>query len=420
MFFLLKKYLSCRSKKTTKFRPGGLFRELPPSLKIDRCGWDVTANAMKPLRRYARKCKRPPKRDYYASDSLGSRGESNTVNTTAERGIAAPANWGEGDDVVVEARPERNTMNTIADRDVAAPDEFEEDDGVDEVANVASGARGIRNTDVGEDGVAMASAAAVTDTADDAEESERTVYRCDFCPRNFSSYATALLHEGSCRSRLVDNARGSGARIQTADDADNAGEMAGNARGSENVLIGSTAQTAMASAAAAVTDMEDDAVESENALIGSTVTDMADDAVESENALIGSTAQTAVTDMADDAVESENVLIGSSAQTAIPVIDRIRFKYLPRASYNDIDTLPVYKMKWNAFDNKSPIFVGNNKGTEVRVRYDDICTMCQEGLEGKLICALPKCKHVFCYECIAEWLLQNASCPQCRSALKTK
>ena len=378
MFFLLKKYLSCRSKKTTKFRPGGLFRELPPSLKIDRCGWDVTANAMKPLRRYARKCKRPPKRDYYASDSLGSRGESNTVNTTAERGIAAPANWGEGDDVVVEARPERNTMNTIADRDVAAPDEFEEDDGVDEVANVASGARGIRNTDVGEDGVAMASAAAVTDTADDAEESERTVYRCDFCPRNFSSYATALLHEGSCRSRLVDNARGSGARIQTADDADNAGEMAGNARGSENVLIGSTAQTAMASAAAAVTDM------------------------------------------ADDAVESENILIGSSAQTAIPVIDRIRFKYLPRASYNDIDTLPVYKMKWNAFDNKSPIFVGNNKGTEVRVRYDDICTMCQEGLEGKLICALPKCKHVFCYECIAEWLLQNASCPQCRSALKTK
>jgi len=304
------------------------------------------------------------------------------VNTTAERGIAAPANWGEGDDVVVEARPERNTMNTIADRDVAAPDEFEEDDGVDEVANVASGARGIRNTDVGEDGVAMASAAAVTDTADDAEESERTVYRtvhrCNFCPRIFSSYATALLHEGSCRSRLVDNARGSGARIQTADDADNAGEMAGNARGSENVLIGSTAQTAMASAAAAVTDM------------------------------------------ADDAVESENILIGSSAQTAIPVIDRIRFKYLPRASYNDIDTLPVYKMKWNAFDNKSPIFVGNNKGTEVRVRYDDICTMCQEGLEGKLICALPKCKHVFCYECIAEWLLQNASCPQCRSALKTK
>jgi hypothetical protein len=407
---------------------------------------------MKPLRRYARKCKRPPKRDYYASDSLGSRGESNTVNTTAERDIAAPANWGEGDDVVVEARPERNTMNTIADRDVAAPDEFEEDDGVDEVANVASGARGIRNTDVGEDGVAMASAAAVTDTADDAEESERTVYRCDFCPRNFSSYATALLHEGSCRSRLVDNARGSGARIQmrtvyrcnfcprifflyaeallhesscqtvtdTADDTDNAGEIAGNARGSENVSIGSTAQTAMASAAAAVTDMEDDAVESENALIGSTVTDMADDAVESENALIGSTAQTAVTDMADDAVESENVLIGSSAQTAIPVIDRIRFKYLPRASYNDIDTLPVYKMKWNAFDNKSPIFVGNNKGTEVRVRYDDICTMCQEGLEGKLICALPKCKHVFCYECIAEWLLQNASCPQCRSALKTK
>ena len=378
MFFLLKKYLSCRSKKTTKFRPGGLFRELPPSLKIDRCGWDVTANAMKPLRRYARKCKRPPKRDYYASDSLGSRGESNTVNTTAERDIAAPANWGEGDDVVVEARPERNTMNTIADRDVAAPDEFEEDDGVDEVANVASGARGIRNTDVGEDGVAMASAAAVTDTADDAEESERTVYRCDFCPRNFSSYATALLHEGSCRSRLVDNARGSGARIQTADDADNAGEMAGNARGSENVLIGSTAQTAMASAAAAVTDM------------------------------------------ADDAVESENILIGSSAQTAIPVIDRIRFKYLPRASYNDIDTLPVYKMKWNAFDNKSPIFVGNNKGTEVRVRCDDICAMCQEGLEGKLICALPKCKHVFCYECIAEWLLQNASCQQCRSALKTK
>ena len=403
-------------KKLLNFVPGGLFRELPPSLKIDRCGWDVTANAMKPLRRYARKCKRPPKRDYYASDSLGSRGESNTVNTTAERGIAAPANWGEGDDVVVEARPERNTMNTIADRDVAAPDEFEEDDGVDEVANVASGARGIRNTDVGEDGVAMASAAAVTDTADDAEESERTVYRCDFCPRNFSSYATALLHEGSCRSRLVDNARGSGARIQM----DNAGEIAGNARGSENVSIGSTAQTAMASAAAAVTDMEDDAVESENALIGSTVTDMADDAVESENALIGSTAQTAVTDMADDAVESENVLIGSSAQTAIPVIDRIRFKYLPRASYNDIDTLPVYKMKWNALDNKSPIFVGNNKGTEVRVRCDDICLMCQEGLEGKLICALPKCKHVFCYECIAEWLLQNASCPQCRSALKTK
>eukprot|EP00956_Cyclotella_meneghiniana_P035487 scaffold115276_cov47-Cyclotella_meneghiniana.AAC.1 len=147
---------------------------------------------------------------------------------------------------------------------------------------------------------------------------------------------------------------------------------------------------------------------------------MADDAVESENVLIGSTTQTAVTDMTDDALESENVLIGSSAQMAIPVIDRIRFKYLPRASYNDIDTLPVYKMKWNAFDNKSPIFVGNNKGTEVRVRCDDICSMCQEGLEGKLICALPKCKHVFCYECIAEWLLQNASCPQCRSALKTK
>eukprot|EP00956_Cyclotella_meneghiniana_P033941 scaffold100577_cov43-Cyclotella_meneghiniana.AAC.1 len=76
----------------------------------------MSANAMKPLRRYHRKCRKPPKDDYYAHDSLGSRGESNTVNTTAERGIAAPANWGE-------------------DRDVAAPDEIEEDDGVDEVAN---------------------------------------------------------------------------------------------------------------------------------------------------------------------------------------------------------------------------------------------------------------------------------------------
>eukprot|EP00956_Cyclotella_meneghiniana_P013580 scaffold19720_cov35-Cyclotella_meneghiniana.AAC.1 len=131
--------------------------------------------------------------------------------------------------------------------------------------------------------------------AGNARGSDRIMYNCEFCPRTFYSSVMARRHEASCRSRVAGN---------------NAGNVAGNARGSENVLIGSNARRATA------------------------------------NVLIESTAQTEVTDTSDDAEENDNLLIGGTRQTAIPVFDNDVSYNLRRATYNDIDRLPVYKVKW--------------------------------------------------------------------------
>ena len=199
--------------------------------------------------------------------------------------------------------------------------------------------------------------------AGNARGSDRITYNCEFCPRTFYSSVMARRHAASCRSRVASN---------------NAGNVAGNARGSENVLIGSNARRATA------------------------------------NVLIESTAQTAVTDTSDDAEESENLLIGGTRQTAIPVFDNDVSYNLRRATYNDIDRLPVYKVKWNTF-------VGDTKGTKVCVSAGNECGICYERFkEGEAVTALPKCKHFFCYGCAARSLLNNASCPVCREAIQTK
>ena len=115
--------------------------------------------------------------------------------------------------------------------------------------------------------------------------------------------------------------------------------------------------------------------------------------------------------MEDDAEENDNLLIGGTRQTAIPVFDNDVSYNLRRATYNDIDRLPVYKVKWNTF-------VGDTKGTKVCVSAGNECGICYERFkEGAAVTALPKCKHFFCYGCAARSLLNNASCPFCREAI---
>ena len=94
---------------------------------------------------------------------------------------------------------------------------------------------------------------------------------------------------------------------------------------------------------------------------------------------------------------------------AIPIIDEVTYGRRG-ANYDDIDKLPVFKVEWS--------YNGEDKGTSVTVKYGDQCSICWVNFNGQKIAALPKCKHVFCYECIVRWLLQNANCPKCRATFK--
>ena len=46
------------------------------------------------------------------------------------------------------------------------------------------------------------------------------------------------------------------------------------------------------------------------------------------------------------------------------------------------------------------------------------CAICMEVLEKAKACQTP-CKHLFCTECILDWLSQNTICPLCRTKVET-
>ena len=74
-------------KKLLNFLHGGLFHATNTSVlrrSMDVDEHNEAAEIQPSLRRYARKCKRPPKCDYYASDSLGSGGDGSKRDTVAK------------------------------------------------------------------------------------------------------------------------------------------------------------------------------------------------------------------------------------------------------------------------------------------------------------------------------------------------
>lgn len=44
----------------------------------------------------------------------------------------------------------------------------------------------------------------------------------------------------------------------------------------------------------------------------------------------------------------------------------------------------------------------------------DNCTICLESMENKLVRSLNICSHMYCSECIEQWLSQNKHCPICK------
>ncbi|KAI9115622.1 hypothetical protein K1719_013291 [Acacia pycnantha] len=55
--------------------------------------------------------------------------------------------------------------------------------------------------------------------------------------------------------------------------------------------------------------------------------------------------------------------------------------------------------------------------TNMRTLYNEsCCSICfQEFEDGDVIRVLPKCDHVFHFHCIDKWLIQQGSCPMCRT-----
>mmetsp|Transcript_8892 Transcript_8892/g.32067 ORF Transcript_8892/g.32067 Transcript_8892/m.32067 type:complete len:204 (+) Transcript_8892:426-1037(+) len=45
----------------------------------------------------------------------------------------------------------------------------------------------------------------------------------------------------------------------------------------------------------------------------------------------------------------------------------------------------------------------------------DVCSICQDSMEGPLKL---RCGHMFCEECIGEWLDRDTTCPLCRAVVK--
>ena len=185
-------------------------------------------------------------------------------------------------------------------------------------------------------------------------------FTCAFCDCYRLTLDELRTHEISCRSRVVNNAGGASGASEvgdTAADASGAGDNAGGA-----------------------TDAS------------------AEDTAEAGSSAAGVEAASAVSERA-----------GSNAEMAIPIIDEVTYGRRG-ANYDDIDKLPVFKVEWS--------YNGEDKGTSVTVKDGDQCSICWVDFNGQKIAALPKCKHVFCYECIVRWLLRNANCPKCRATFK--
>ncbi|KAI3788499.1 hypothetical protein L2E82_01267 [Cichorium intybus] len=47
----------------------------------------------------------------------------------------------------------------------------------------------------------------------------------------------------------------------------------------------------------------------------------------------------------------------------------------------------------------------------------DVCAICQEKMHAPLML---RCKHIFCEECVSEWLERERTCPLCRAVVKSE
>ncbi|CAL5190667.1 unnamed protein product [Lathyrus oleraceus] len=65
---------------------------------------------------------------------------------------------------------------------------------------------------------------------------------------------------------------------------------------------------------------------------------------------------------------------------------------------------------------KLPFHTFNSSDKIMKLYNDSCCSICFQDLEdGELVRILSKCCHVFHLECIDKWLLQQGSCPICRT-----
>ncbi|CAK8538808.1 unnamed protein product [Lathyrus sativus] len=65
---------------------------------------------------------------------------------------------------------------------------------------------------------------------------------------------------------------------------------------------------------------------------------------------------------------------------------------------------------------KLPFHEFSSSNKMMKLYNDSCCSICFQDLEdGELVRVLPKCSHVYHLECIDKWLLQQGSCPICRT-----
>ncbi|MED6211846.1 hypothetical protein PIB30_077494 [Stylosanthes scabra] len=62
------------------------------------------------------------------------------------------------------------------------------------------------------------------------------------------------------------------------------------------------------------------------------------------------------------------------------------------------------------------VHYGDYATTEQVNSAGDLCAICQEKMRAPL---LLHCKHLFCEECVSEWLERERTCPLCRANVKS-
>lgn len=60
---------------------------------------------------------------------------------------------------------------------------------------------------------------------------------------------------------------------------------------------------------------------------------------------------------------------------------------------------------------------GQRATKEDIMEVGDVCAICQESMESPLKL---RCRHMFCEECISEWLERDTTCPLCRAVVKSE
>ncbi|XP_058745058.1 NEP1-interacting protein 1-like [Vicia villosa] len=65
---------------------------------------------------------------------------------------------------------------------------------------------------------------------------------------------------------------------------------------------------------------------------------------------------------------------------------------------------------------KLPFHKFNSSNKIMKLYNESCCSICFQDLEdGELVRILPKCSHIYHLECIDKWLIQQGSCPICRT-----